>query len=713
MYPWAVFLCAFGMFVLASAPLVTTGDSGELIAAAFTLGIPHPPGYPVYAMAGKAFSFIPLGNVASRMNLMSGVFVALSAVMVYLSGCAFAGKKRSAAAAAVALGWAFSRISWSQATYSEVYPLQLMLSLAAVYAAIRAARETDFRYAAAASFFTGLSIAGHYAAVMFVPAIAFFILYSGRIKWGVAMLVWVAAFFAAGLSAFLYLPVRAMTAPPFNWGSPDNLERFVGHITRASYGDLGAIAVKFAGGGKWAVIAVLVCIAVAAVVVAGRVRYKMGWDKTASVSVWLVSVALAAYVVTTAVTSASADYFIKTAYSGGIAAAVPFVIIGLWAAYRKDLGSFLFAALLLFVAGPVTLYRIPVTWSFDFQSLSDKFFLSFSAAVYILAAAGAAHLFGNVLPGKFGLARAGYVCAVLPAAFIAVNCTPMDQSENYLAQDYTTAILRTLEQDSVFLANGDNHIFLSAYARFVEEARPDVGVFVSGDSLFPGPAAASIAMADRRRPAYSSTDQISGVVLEPAGILNRYPTPFDRPLPDDWSYYHVRVDDNLIKYAGLEDREILAEYYFTQARQKMVEGDERAMLGLLDKTVNSGRDVMWANIGVADIYMDYGRFPEAYKILARTLKAAPYNPEVNLEMGKYFMMTGKLDNAEVFFNKAARYNKGLSEAYLLLTDVREKKGDYAGATTALKGYLGSGAGVDRAMAEARLRALSEHPIKAK
>lgn len=713
MYTWAVFLSAFGMFVITSAPLVTTGDSGELVAAAFTLGIPHPPGYPLYMLLGKAATLLPVGNVASRTNMLAGILVALCAVMVYLSGCELAGKKRSDAAAAVALGWAFSRISWSQATYSEVYPLQLLLSLAALYAAVRTAREPDFRYAATASFFTGLSIAGHYAAIMYVPAVAFFILYSGRIKWGVAMLAWVAAFFTAGLSAFIYLPARAMTAPLVNWGNPDSPARFIRHITRASYGDLGAVAIKFAGGGRWAVIAALACIAVAAMVIARRSRYKMAWDKTAAISVWLVSAALSAYVVTSGVTSASADYFIKTAYSGGIAAAVPFVLIGLWAAYRKDLGSLLSVTLLLFVAGSVTLYRIPVTWSFDFTSLSDKFFLSFGAAAYIIAAAGAAHLFDGVLPARFGLARAGYVCAVIPAAFIAVNYTAMDQSRNYLAHDYTTAILRTLEQDSVFLANGDNHIFLSAYARFVEEARPDVDIFASDSSPFPGGAAASIAMADRRRPVYSSTDQISGVVLEPAGILNRYPTAYDRPLPDDWGYYHVRAGDDLIKHAGLEAREILAEYYFTQARQKMVEGDEEAMFGLLDKSVDAGRNVMWANIGVADIYMNYGRFPDAYKLLARSLKAAPFNPEVNLKMGKYFMLTGGPDKAEVFLKKAAGYNKGLSEAYLLLADVREMRGDFAGARYALEGYLGSGAGVDRVMAEARLRALSEQPIKTK
>ncbi|MFP8875042.1 MAG: DUF2723 domain-containing protein, partial [Myxococcota bacterium] len=32
------------------APSVPGGDSGELIAAAYRGGIPHPPGYPLYMM---------------------------------------------------------------------------------------------------------------------------------------------------------------------------------------------------------------------------------------------------------------------------------------------------------------------------------------------------------------------------------------------------------------------------------------------------------------------------------------------------------------------------------------------------------------------------------------------------------------------------------------------------------------------------------------
>ena len=44
-------------------------DSGEMACAAWTLGVAHQPGYPLYIISAKLFSLIPLGNPAWRLNL--------------------------------------------------------------------------------------------------------------------------------------------------------------------------------------------------------------------------------------------------------------------------------------------------------------------------------------------------------------------------------------------------------------------------------------------------------------------------------------------------------------------------------------------------------------------------------------------------------------------------------------------------------------------
>jgi len=72
----------FLLYLLTLAPTVTFEDSGELIAAAYNLGIPHEPGYPLWTMIAHLFTLLPLGTVAYRVNLLSAVLAALTAALV-------------------------------------------------------------------------------------------------------------------------------------------------------------------------------------------------------------------------------------------------------------------------------------------------------------------------------------------------------------------------------------------------------------------------------------------------------------------------------------------------------------------------------------------------------------------------------------------------------------------------------------------------------
>ena len=73
------FVFCFLLYLATLAPTVTFEDSGELITAAYGLGVAHPPGYPIFCIVGKAFSMLPVGSVAWRLNLMSAFFTAASA----------------------------------------------------------------------------------------------------------------------------------------------------------------------------------------------------------------------------------------------------------------------------------------------------------------------------------------------------------------------------------------------------------------------------------------------------------------------------------------------------------------------------------------------------------------------------------------------------------------------------------------------------------
>jgi hypothetical protein len=72
------------LYTITCSPTVNFTDSGELITVAWTGGIAHPPGYPLYTMLGSVFIHLPLGNPAWRMNILSALFAALAVGLFYL-----------------------------------------------------------------------------------------------------------------------------------------------------------------------------------------------------------------------------------------------------------------------------------------------------------------------------------------------------------------------------------------------------------------------------------------------------------------------------------------------------------------------------------------------------------------------------------------------------------------------------------------------------
>jgi hypothetical protein len=80
-----VVLVVFTGYLLTLAPTVTFWDAGEFIAASRLLGIPHPPGTPLFVLLGNVFGqLIPIGEWAWRTNLMTAAFSAAAAGCLFL-----------------------------------------------------------------------------------------------------------------------------------------------------------------------------------------------------------------------------------------------------------------------------------------------------------------------------------------------------------------------------------------------------------------------------------------------------------------------------------------------------------------------------------------------------------------------------------------------------------------------------------------------------
>src|SRR3989339_495261 len=70
---YLVFIGIAILYMLTLATTITaTGDSSEMVVSPYVLGVAHPPGYPLYTMLGNLFTYIPLFNIAYRVNIKQG-----------------------------------------------------------------------------------------------------------------------------------------------------------------------------------------------------------------------------------------------------------------------------------------------------------------------------------------------------------------------------------------------------------------------------------------------------------------------------------------------------------------------------------------------------------------------------------------------------------------------------------------------------------------
>ncbi|MGD9139950.1 MAG: tetratricopeptide repeat protein [bacterium] len=233
-----VLACAFTfcatlvVYIITLPPNLLPGDGGELIAASRTLSVAHPPGYPLYLMLGRIFSSVfAFGSVALRFNLMSAVLASAVAVMLYaLARLLGAGRW---VAVAVAAGLATRDAWWLQAVGAEVYTLNAVFVAALLLIALKGIRRGD-RVIVLLGLAGGLAVSHHLSLVWTLAAAAIALIALG-VKPRMGAVAMAALLFFAGLTVWLYIPVRAAQSPPLTWGDTAGFDGFLSHITAQGY----------------------------------------------------------------------------------------------------------------------------------------------------------------------------------------------------------------------------------------------------------------------------------------------------------------------------------------------------------------------------------------------------------------------------------------------------------------------------------------------
>ena len=156
-----------------------SGDGGELITAAVTLGVPHPPGYPTYVLLGKLISFLPIEPVAYRFHLFSALCTAGAAGLITATVLKLSSESAKSSSPLLAsvpgLLFAFSPLVWQQAVVAEVYSLNLLMVAAFLWALLGEQNSLFIGY------LLGLSFTTHLTSLFLIPLA---LLYTPGKAWG-------------------------------------------------------------------------------------------------------------------------------------------------------------------------------------------------------------------------------------------------------------------------------------------------------------------------------------------------------------------------------------------------------------------------------------------------------------------------------------------------------------------------------------------------
>jgi len=198
-------------------------DSGDLVAAAYSLGIAHPPGYGFYTIITKiGMLLFPFGNVAYRANFLSALWTSLAIGIFY---CALRKFVRPASAVVALLIWIVSPAVIQLSIVSEMYSLNALLCSLVVFClahAISVKRDGHEGLTIQTVLFTlafyivGLGLNNQPTLVLILPGLLFYTWNLNHRVSNLFSLKQIAMVFIFGLIGFslvFYYPIRSFQEP--------------------------------------------------------------------------------------------------------------------------------------------------------------------------------------------------------------------------------------------------------------------------------------------------------------------------------------------------------------------------------------------------------------------------------------------------------------------------------------------------------------------
>lgn len=470
-----VFVSVFLAYLRALPPaLAPWRDTGEMTLASWTLGVAHPTSYPLYVLLGRLVSIPPLGNFAYRLNLLSAAAGAGAVALLF----AATRRRHGAWPALAAAAWlALNADFWTVSQVSEMYSLWVLGAVALMVAAQACAEDPTERLWPGFCFLSGLLLANRLDVLLWAPGLLWIALSTRPLAegedglWaGLAFVVFPAAAAAtgsnapfaalvaltalwrargpgmarrvglaaaaglAGLSVYLFLPVRSATAPLLDWNHPAVLANFLDSILRTRYGGTLDLISK---------------------------SYALGANFDANLRLW------------------GAHLWDAFGPAGLLAA-----LCGVAAGFRADRRRWLGRAACWWWSGPVFLFLANLPPNSHAAAIVEPHYLLSDAALLFWAADGAAALLRRAeaaLPRLMARSAA-------PALAAAALAWPLwrgvparqDRREHFYAYDFAKNALRAAPPGAAIVAKKDVQLYALWHYHGVQGWRPDVRVVAQG-----------------------------------------------------------------------------------------------------------------------------------------------------------------------------------------------------------------------------------------
>lgn len=411
------------IFVKTLANSVPGGDSGEFISVAQNLGVAHPPGYPLYTMLAHLVTYLPIGNVAWRVNFLSVIFALATMAVLYLIILRWRRDHWLALIAAAIYG--FSPLAWRYSVVAEVFTLSNLFVAGLLYVSLRFLEDPKPFWAYWWCAVFGLSCSHHHTILFLaVPLFLFMarrhyqVLFQAKVFWPCV------GIFALGFLPYLYLPLVAGKKLLISWGETNTWEGLKTHFLRREYGTFQLTV------GDWQPSNVF-----------RSLRYY------------------------------GTDLFYQFLFIG----IVP-VVLGLWQATKGAFKKDTFARMLVWCwVFYVLTFHFLANMDLSnrlFYDVQSRFWLLPNQLLTILSVLGLAFLFEKIKANQNWVKGAvcGLVCLVQVAAHYEIE----DQTHNEIFEEVGRSLLDAAPPNALLLLRGDVYVNGIRYVQSVENFRTDV-----------------------------------------------------------------------------------------------------------------------------------------------------------------------------------------------------------------------------------------------